>query len=254
MFATRRHTTFWVMVGHAAVILVVLGLGFLRAFFQPPADVISVSLVQEQPVSPQPSAPAPDASSDPVPDPPPPTPPEGVQSEPAQTPETTRAKEPRNTWKPRSADDIRKTAFLSPVTSTPRTPPARHVSASDIAKRLGQNVENLSVAITAADSDRQVANQSAARRYLGLISRILHKRWQQPSRSETGSTRPTVDAMLIIGRDGRVRQNKLLRPSGNSPMDESVRKVLAAVPQFPPFDRFGIEGSSLRVDICFELD
>jgi TonB family protein len=92
----------------------------------------------------------------------------------------------------------------------------------------------------------------------GWYGSMLHDRfyseWVQPTTVATAGTKNSVLAKLRIEKDGRVSSFEVVRPSGNSDLDESVKALANRVGRVEPLpDGLG-KGDHYDVKINFELN
>ena len=272
---------FRVSILHALAVLALVLIGFLNLNRDTPPAVIDVELVSlpapaetpqpaqgTDPQPPEPPAPEQPAPEPPAPEPPAPDPtpvppepeptPQPPPPDPAPKPEPEPQPEPDpDAWKPRSADEIRRTAKLEK--SAPRRPVAppkqTRVDAEALAERISRNVNNVSVQI--APASRASTSHTSARdvsAYFEAVSSILHRRWDQPSRAEVRGRRPTVTVSIRVTAGGSVTDAKIVSASGVSPMDRSVDAVLRSLSRLPAPTAHGIDESELEIRVVFELD
>jgi TonB family protein len=92
----------------------------------------------------------------------------------------------------------------------------------------------------------------------GWYGSMLHDRfyseWVQPTTVATAGAKNSVMAKLRIEKDGRVSSFEVVRPSGNSDLDESVKALANRVSRVEPLpDGLG-KGDHYDVKINFELN
>ena len=92
----------------------------------------------------------------------------------------------------------------------------------------------------------------------GWYGSMLHDRfyseWVQPTTLATAGSKNSVLAKLRIEKDGRVSSFEIVRPSGNSDLDESVKALANRVSRVEPLpDGLG-KGDHYDVKINFELN
>jgi TonB family protein len=92
----------------------------------------------------------------------------------------------------------------------------------------------------------------------GWYGSMLHDRfyseWVQPTTLATAGSKNSVLAKLRIEKDGRVSRFEIVRPSGNSDLDESVKALANRVSRVEPLpDGLG-KGDHYDVKINFELN
>lgn len=87
-----------------------------------------------------------------------------------------------------------------------------------------------------------------------LIHDRFYSQWEQPTSLYGGGTKFSTTVEIRIEKDGRISQFKIINPSGNFVMDESVEKAGRRVSRIDPLpDGLG-RGGSYTVRINFELD
>ena len=87
---------------------------------------------------------------------------------------------------------------------------------------------------------------------------MLHDRfyseWVQPTTDATAGSKNSVLVKLRIEKDGRVSSFEVVRPSGGSELDESVKAIANRVSRVEPLpDGLG-KGDHYDVKINFELN
>jgi TonB family protein len=92
----------------------------------------------------------------------------------------------------------------------------------------------------------------------GWYGSMLHDRfyseWVQPTTLATAGSKNSVLVKLRIEKDGRVSSFEIVRPSGNSDLDESVKALANRVSRVEPLpDGLG-KGDHYDVKINFELN
>jgi TonB family protein len=91
----------------------------------------------------------------------------------------------------------------------------------------------------------------------GWYGSMLHDRfyseWVQPTNVATTSAKNSVLAKLRIEKDGRVSRFEIIRPSGNTAVDESVAATGKRVTQVDPLPSGLGDGEHYDVRINFEL-
>ena len=85
--------------------------------------------------------------------------------------------------------------------------------------------------------------------YGQAVKTIYERNWIKPAQIEETEV---VKTTVVIARNGRVVSFKIIRRSGNSPVDRSVEQVLEAVTELPPFPE-GSTDETRTFDIDFEL-
>jgi len=291
-------TAVFVSCAHFGVLGLVLLFGLLPSF-QWRTDAISINLVdiegrldrpvrhaekpEPAPSPPAPVPPKPVPPEPPAPDPTPPPPPKAEtppatkpapvppKPQPAAKPpvqdtvgvkETPKPKPPANRL--RTAEEIRRTAKLTPVAAPPaQNPPRRPALDSDkMARSISDRLSSVAAtvrkssgaALPGVGGDGGAVTGTQTDRYLAVIKQELYRRWAQPSASQVGERRPTVTVSLEISRDGKVVGKRMVAHSQVTAMDRSVGKVLAELEALPAPANFGIRASTMQVDVVFQLE
>ncbi|MFO7820676.1 MAG: TonB family protein [Lentisphaeria bacterium] len=246
----------WVVITHTALVLLVALPVSFSSCNDNEIEAIPVRVISQVP------APARDTSSDtaitPKPDereaaiPPQPDnqqqkpPPESVPKQPPPKPEN----------RLRTADEIRRDARLEPISGQPRRNTTPQVDASELQRRLQDKLERQSDennALTTTDQSPQTESAELITRYANEVVRvILYRRWQTPTASEMGNSSPKTDVKLVISADGTVKQARIIRASGNSAMDASVRQLLTNLKRLPPLRSRGIRNRQITITISFD--
>ncbi|MFU8781396.1 MAG: TonB family protein [Kiritimatiellia bacterium] len=188
----------WVAGTHAAIFLVLLSYGTIAGCFRPKPDrVIPIDFVVDvrQPapdVAPESPAPSPEPRRDPAPIPPPePRPPRQIQ--------------------------VNTNRMVRQPTAAPQQPVAtapNPLTAEEIQRLLNAGARAGTVTQIPADDDA---------RGLATIRNTLYAIWQTPSRAAVGDAEAVLE--LHLGPGGAVQSTRLIRPSGNPVLDESVTQV-----------------------------
>lgn len=262
--STTKKIRKWVLVAHIiAVAAITLPVSFNSCDKQE-FEAIPVQVVPESAL-PATSAPPPvsePTETPPDPDPTPAPTPEPAEPEPAPAPtpepaEPEPAPEPTNSKNQlRTAEEIRQDARLDPVASTPReTEPAPNIDPAQLEKRIQKKLNRITtdVAVTRHNTNKSSANAADYYKH-AIIFPILYRRWNQPTLRETGGRRPTTKVELRVRAEGRVTSARLVRPSGNTAMDSSVRQLLRGLNRLPPPSSHGVHDRQLTVIINFELE
>lgn len=69
--------------------------------------------------------------------------------------------------------------------------------------------------------------------YYTNLKKFLDVKWVEPSRTHLGDLRPKATLELEIAADGRVLNARIVQASGNTPMDESVRRLIKVLDRVP---------------------
>jgi len=102
------------------------------------------------------------------------------------------------------------------------------------------------------------AGGSATESQFGWYGSMLHDRfyseWVQPTTSAAAGAKNSVLVKLRIEKDGRVSSFEVVRPSGNTELDESVKAIANRVTRVEPLpDGLG-KADHYDVKINFELN
>ena len=89
---------------------------------------------------------------------------------------------------------------------------------------------------------------------LNAIKSALHRAWQQPTRAEVGDSNPVTLITMTIHADGTLTNYRILAPSRNTAMDESVEKLFRNLHKLPPLSSFGINTPDKTIKVAFTLD
>ena len=98
------------------------------------------------------------------------------------------------------------------------------------------------------------ASPAQTNSYFQSVCSFLYGKWRQPSRADVGNGNPTVTVSLKVGPDGSVLSKRVVRTSGIPAMDRSVATLLAGLSSLPAPKTFGIDQSSMEIEVVFELD
>lgn len=97
--------------------------------------------------------------------------------------------------------------------------------------------------------------RSPEARYINLVVAECKRNWEKtkPARGVLGRTVPTLDAVITIGRDGRILDSRITRSSGNAALDRSVREAIKLSNPFPAF-LSEMKGAQQDFELRFVLD
>jgi TonB family protein len=214
--------------------------------------------VPPKPVAPKPVPPKPVPPKPVPPKPVPPTVEKPALAKPTPTP-------PKKTY--RTAEDIRKSATSPPPTTKPRSlTPLPTFDARRIAGNLQKGLEAVRIDSTPSVGRAGSPNGSPGgspggtaknaddeQRWHAALSAELYRLWAQPTRGEVGGGNPTVRVSLKLTANGRVVEAHVVGASGVTPMDASIRQLLAALSSLPGFGSFGLDGASRTITVTFKL-
>ena len=99
------------------------------------------------------------------------------------------------------------------------------------------------------------ANTTLGTRFAGYsqqIQQLIAQKWRTADVDARLQTAPTVIATFELLRDGKIRNLKILQPSGISTLDFSVQRAILEASPFPPIPP-GFDRDSANVEFWFEL-
>jgi protein TonB len=99
------------------------------------------------------------------------------------------------------------------------------------------------------------ANTTLGTRFAGYaqqIQQLVAQKWHTTDVDARVQTAPEVIATFDLLRDGRIRNLKILQPSGISTLDYSIQRAILEASPFPPIPP-GFDRDSARVEFWFEL-
>lgn len=99
------------------------------------------------------------------------------------------------------------------------------------------------------------ANTTLGTRFAGYsqqIQQLIAQKWRTGDVDARVQSAPTVIATFELLRDGRIRNLKILQPSGISALDFSVQRAILEASPFPPIPP-GFDRDSANVEFWFEM-
>jgi protein TonB len=99
------------------------------------------------------------------------------------------------------------------------------------------------------------ANTTLGTRFAGYsqqIQQLIAQKWRTSDVDARVQSAPTVIATFELLRDGKIRNLKILQPSGISTLDFSVQRAILEASPFPPIPP-GFDRDSANVEFWFEL-
>ena len=88
--------------------------------------------------------------------------------------------------------------------------------------------------------------------YAQQIQQLVAQKWHTSDVDARVQTAPIVIASFDLMRDGRIRNLRVVQPSGISALDYSVQRAILEASPFPPIP-VGFDKDSARVEFTFEL-
>jgi TonB family protein len=88
--------------------------------------------------------------------------------------------------------------------------------------------------------------------YYAMVKQIMYEAWQQPS-GLANAGNPVATVTIRVKRDGTISDWQMMRPSGNTLMDDSVKRAVQAVKRLKPLPPQFI-GPAQDITIQFELE
>ena len=225
----------WVLGAHIAGLLVFVVSGWIREWLKPNLEVIPVSMIQipaDTPVA------------------------DAVQETTEQVERTEAESAPRL----RTAEEIRRESLRPVENQRPvrrTTQPVRRaveIDAESIAQRLRESVQNVNVSIKLPSGAASTVTTDELQRYLGAISSVLYRAWQQPSAASVPASQRVTRVRLIVTDTGKIVNATLADSSGSAVMDQSVLAIFERQKTLPAPNRYGIDDSRFSVTIAFELE
>ncbi len=70
-------------------------------------------------------------------------------------------------------------------------------------------------------------------RYGKNLERAIYSKWKQPAQSHIGDSRPETVVEFTLSSSGKVLSSRIVSPSGNPAMEESVKALLATLDILP---------------------
>ncbi len=134
-----------------------------------------------------------------------------------------------------------------------KPPPKKQLTENEIKKLLSEGIANSGPPLPGAGPGTGAGGGSTVpfAWYYYQIKMAMYEAWQQPS-ALTGSKGLMTTAEVRVQRDGQVTSRRITVPSGNTQMDDSVRRALDAITQLPPLPA-GLGGFYKDISIDFEL-
>jgi len=86
-----------------------------------------------------------------------------------------------------------------------------------------------------------------------MIHDRFRSQWNQPTSVIENRSQFVTTVRIRIERDGRISQARILRPSGNPVMDQSVQEAITRVQRIQPLPD-GLGQGAYEININFELD
>jgi TonB family protein len=271
-FGTRKRVFLSVLTGHVLCILIPFALSFWSIFFpQKRESVISVRLVEPLPPnieksapSPRPPSPEPPLPEPPSPpvvsppesppkEPPLPSPPEPEISKPEPVkkpvePKTPAVKVPKEKpvkekkeWKPRKPDQITISKDIVKSKQRPFTP----IDPKEFKSKLMKIQEQCKVS---GDSASAVSSGGPPLDYYERVSAYLYEAWNQPSKMELKTSRPSVSLSIRVDASGKILSSSVTRASGIPAMDSSVAELLKNLSALP-----APPAGAMTLDISLEV-
>ena len=209
---SRRKTIFWVVIGHVSVFLLIFLVFFFKGCTTKKPRAIKVNIISSSQLSARAAL-------------------QQSQKQPKKVnklkpKEKTVIKKtiPRKKWKALDPSQIKKstTTVVKKIHPKKITP----VKTSDIAKNLRREFKKIKFDSTYGAND-SVLN------YYDEVSQYLYSRWQQPSRSLTGSETPVVQVRVSIDANGKILDASIIKKSSIVAMDSSVNQLLSKLSSLP---------------------
>ena len=151
---------------------------------------------------------------------------------------------PKKSTKYRTPEQIRKSKLtpetnnLSPIAPSVRTP-AEAIDINNFRKRIAKKIDS--------KPNTNTYDPEWNEEYYQLLINHIYRLWEQPTKTEVGNPHLTVRIMLEIDKSGKVTAKHITKNSNNSAMDNSVKRLLYQLSQFPPFPKDSNTDSMTKV-------
>lgn len=134
-----------------------------------------------------------------------------------------------------------------------KTAPKKQLSENEIKKMLGEGVASSVSPLPGVGSGTGMGGGTPHPYawYLNQVRTAMYEAWQQPS-SLIGKKGLVTTVEIRVQRAGQIIGKKIVTPSGNTQMDDSVLRALEAVTRLPELPA-GFGGLYKDISIDFEL-
>jgi TonB family protein len=168
---------------------------------------------------------------------------------------------PKPTATPKEKDENEETTETKKKKEIAKTALAKKDAGEESSKSSDQPAAKATAAHgskkSAADAGREEGSGEGAASEFGWYGNMLHDRfyseWVQPTTVVASNAKLSALVKIRIEKDGTVSDFKVIKPSGNVVIDESVEAVAKRVTQVDPLPT-GLGGDHYDVQINFELD
>ena len=229
--------TLFSAIAHIAVILGLIIWSVTSCIMRRKSREITtfVDLQLEMPAVPAPAS-APEPVSPPSPEPAPPRP--------APIPEPTPPK-PEKPKTPAPKPEKPKVEVSKKVVQRTAKPTVAKVDETKLRQMLSDALPTTSRATVSGSAEIAFAG------YLTQVHNAMYEVWQQPS-ALAGRRGLLTQMQIRVRRDGVITRRNMLKPSGNTLMDNSVTRAVESVNSLPPLPHgFGSDYKDITID--FEL-
>ncbi len=252
---TKYRTCVYVVLGHALLLLLVFLIFFLPDFFTETPKVITVTVISADDIpSPNNSEKAP---SQPKAEPTPPQPVKKIEPpkpKPIQPPKPVsvpvpevkpipKPQEKKVEPKPQPKKYLDSSQILKSdnVIKKTETKVVKKIEATDISANLRKNLSNIKFTSSSANATQ------ADMDYFAQVRDELYDLWEQPTSREVGGASPSVTVRLTISSYGSVTSASIVRQSGISAMDISVKELLQRLKTLPKPPKGGMTFEAVLV-------
>jgi protein TonB len=246
-----------VIVFHVVFIILPFIIYLLISWLKPnKPKTIKVTLVNPPPPGSPAPPPPPDVkpTNKPKPTPEPPKPPKPqkkkkkkkVVKKPVQKKEPVKKKPVQKKpdkpkWKPLDVSKIK----ISKKEIKSKTP-SKPVQKFDVNK-FAQRLKNLQSTIKLSDTAEPLNRNDM--QYYETVSGYVYRVWKQPSESELGGRKPSVTIHVSVAANGSVLSASIVKRSGISAMDMSVKRLISELKNLPIPPR-----GAMQFDIILEVE
>ncbi len=119
---------------------------------------------------------------------------------------------------------------------------------NDIKKRLKNAIGKIKVSKSSSSTSSSSSSNFNYNSYYSKVTPILKGRWRQPNLNQ----RLSVTVQITVSKSGRILSKKIVRSSGNSTMDASIRSLLSGLTYLPPLPATTTD-SKLKFEIEYAI-
>jgi len=225
---TKYRTSVYVVLAHVLLLFLVFLIFFLPDFFKKTPKVITVTMISSDDI-PSPST-SEKASPQPKVEPTPPKPVKKNEQPKPQPPKPQPKSKPEPTpKKPQTKKYLDSSQILKSdnVIKKTETKVVKKVDATDISANLRKNLSNIKFTSSSPNATQADVD------YFAQVRDELYNLWEQPTSREVGGASPSVTIRLTISSYGTVTSASIVKQSGITAMDVSVKELLQRLKTLP---------------------